>query len=134
MHEPTNPLAESPNPPMRRRAEIARLGSSEAPSGNVPGSVGGPAGPADSGNEKGRLHPQAPERIYEWLDTQMSIARFSGGLRYMGHSYTIAGNERGAPLVRDDVLKRELKAKDEADKAARTDDRRRASDAQGGLL
>ena len=64
----------------------------------------------------------------------MSVARFYGGLRYMGHSYTIAGNERGAPLVRDDVLKRELKAKDEAEKAARTDERRRASDSQGGLL
>ena len=134
MHEPTNPMVITSDAPMRSRNEGPRMAPSQAPSGNVPGSVGGPAGPADSGNEKGRLHPQAPERIYEWLDTQMSIARFSGGLRYMGHSYTIAGNERGAPLVRDDVLKRELKAKDEADKAARTDDRRRASDAQGGLL
>ena len=134
MNEPTNPLAESPNPPMRRRAEIARVASSQAPGGDMPGHSGGTAEPADSGNEKGGLRPQAPERIYGWLDSQMSIARFYGGLRYMGHSYTIAGNERGAPLVRDDVLKRETKAKDEAEKAARTDERRRASDSQGGLL
>ena len=134
MHEPTNPMAESPNPPMRRWAEIARVASSQAPSADMPGYFGGPAEPADSGNEKGCLRAQAPERIYGWLDSQMSIARFYGGLRYMGHRYTIAGNERGAPLVRDDVLKRETKAKYEADKAARTDERRRASDSQGGLL
>lgn len=134
MHEPTNPLAESPDTPMCRRAEAARVASSQAPGGDMPGYFGGPAEPADLGNEKGCLRPQAPERIYGWLDSQMSIARFYGGLRYMGHSYTIAGNERGAPLVRDDVLKRETKAKDEAEKAARTDERRRASDSQGGLL
>ena len=134
MHEPTNPLAESPDTPMRRWAEAARMAPSKGTCGNVPGPTGGTAGPTDSGNDKGCIHPQAPERIYGWLDSQMSIARFYGGLRYMGHSYTIAGNEQGAPLVRDDVLKRELKAKDEADKAARTDDRRRAVDAQGVLL
>ena len=134
MHEPTNPLAESPDTPLRRWAEAARVASSETPSADMPGHSGGTAEPADSGNEKGRLHPQAPERIYGWLDSQMSIARFYGGLRYMGHSYTIAGNERGAPLVRDDVLKRETKDKYEADKAARTDERRRASDAQGVMF
>lgn len=134
MHEPTNPLAESPDSPMRRWAEIARVASSETPSADMPGHSGGTSEPADSGNDKGCIHPQAPERIYGWLDSQMSIARFYGGLRYMGHSYTIAGNEQCAPLVRDDVLKRELKAKDEADKAARTDEQRRASDAQGVML
>lgn len=134
MNDATNPMAESPDTPMRRWNESTRMASSETPSADMPGPVGGPSGPTDSGNEKGCIHHQAPERIYGWLDSQMSIARFYGGLRYMGHSYTIAGNERGAPLVRDDVLKRELKAKDEADKAARTDERRRASDSQGGLL
>ena len=134
MNEPTNPMAESSDAPMRRRAEAVRVASSETPSGDMPGPSGGTAGPADSGNDKGFIHPQAPERIYGWLDSQMSIARFYGGLTYQGHRYTIAGNEQGAPLVRDDVLKRETKAKDEADKAARTDERRRASDSQGGLL
>lgn len=51
MHEPTNPLAESPNPPMRRRAEIARVASIETPSADMPGSVGGPAEPANKSNE-----------------------------------------------------------------------------------
>lgn len=51
MNEPTNPLAESPNQPMRRRAEIARVASSETPSADMPGYFGGPAWPADSGNE-----------------------------------------------------------------------------------
>ena len=134
MHEPTNPLAESPNPPMRRRAEIARVASGQVFVRDMPARTGGTAGLVDKGHEKVGIHPQAPERIYGWRDSQMSVARFYGGLSYMGHSYTIAGNERGAPLVRDDVLKRELKAKDEADKAARTDERRRASDSQGGLL
>ena len=127
-------MAGTPDRPMRRWVEKPRVASSETPSADMPGHSGGTAEPADSGNEKGCLRPQAPERIYGWLDSQMSIARFYGGLSYMGHSYTIAGNERGAPLVRDDVLKRELKAKDEADKAARTEDRRRASDAQGVML
>ena len=57
----------------------------------------------------------APERIHGWLDTQMSIARYWGGLTYMGHSYYVAPTEKGAPLVRSDVLAREAKeAKEDA--------------------
>ena len=52
---------------------------------------------------------EAPERIYGWLDTHMSIARFYGGLTYMGHSYRIASTEGNMPLVRADVLEREAK-------------------------
>ena len=51
--------------------------------------------------------PEAPERIYGWLDTQMSIARHYGGLTYQGQSYRIAAHEDGQPLVRWDVIKRE---------------------------
>lgn len=51
----------------------------------------------------------APERIYGWLDTQLSIARHYGGCKYNGHDYSIALNEEGQPLVRIDVLKRERK-------------------------
>lgn len=51
MHEPTNPLAESPDSPMRRWAEAARMASSGTPSADMPGYFGGPAWPADSGNE-----------------------------------------------------------------------------------
>lgn len=51
----------------------------------------------------------APERIYNWLHTQLSIARFYGGCNYNGASYAIAFNEEGQPLVRTDVIKREAK-------------------------
>ena len=51
MHEPTNPLAESPNPPMRRRAEIARVASSETPSADMPGHSEPVTGNADKSNE-----------------------------------------------------------------------------------
>lgn len=51
----------------------------------------------------------APERIHHWLHTQMSIARFYGGLTYQGHEYLIAYDEPGQPLVRSDVIKREAK-------------------------
>ena len=53
--------------------------------------------------------PAAPERIYHWQQSQMSIARHYGGLTYQGHHYTIAPHEDGQPLVRDDVLAREAK-------------------------
>ena len=33
---------------------------------------------------------EAPERIHGWQHNQMSVARHYGGLRYMGHEYTIA--------------------------------------------
>lgn len=35
----------------------------------------------------------APERIYNWLNTQLSIARFYGGCTYNCASYAIAWNE-----------------------------------------
>jgi hypothetical protein len=53
----------------------------------------------------------APERIYHWLDSQLSIARFYGGITLDGHSYVIAQHEEGQPLVRVDVLAREKKAR-----------------------
>ena len=60
-----------------------------------------------------------PERIHGWKYSQLSIARFYGGITYQGHTYTIAVAEKGAPLVRDDVLVREAKARKAADKAAK---------------
>ena len=60
---------------------------------------------------------QAPERIHHWLDSQLSIARFYGGIHFRGASYVIAFNEPGQPLVRKDVLAREAKARKAADKA-----------------
>ena len=58
------------------------------------------------------LNPQGPpERIYGWMDSQLSIARHYGGMAYQGHDYQIAYSEEGQPLVRVDVLKREVKEK-----------------------
>ena len=60
---------------------------------------------------------QAPERIHHWLDSQLSIARFYGGIHFRGASYVIAFNEPGQPLVRKDVLAREAIERKAADKA-----------------
>jgi len=61
----------------------------------------------------GRLiKPQEPpERIYGWLDSQLSIARFYGGCTYQGHSYVIDPIRPNPPLVRVDVLQRETREK-----------------------
>jgi hypothetical protein len=75
----------------------------------------------------------APDRIYGWLDTQMSIARYSGGLTYMGHSYYVNPKEAGSPLVRSDVLAREAKEAKAAVKAAHWERVAKAG-IQGALL
>lgn len=134
MNDATNPLAGASCRMLRSGAETTRLAPSQAPGGDMPGPSGGTAEPADSGNEKGCLRPQAPERIYGWLDSQMSIARFYGGLRYMGHSYRIAPTEEGMPLVREDVLQAEAKEKAQFAKASRDYARRKSDTAQGDLL
>lgn len=72
----------------------------------------------------------APERIYGWRDTQLSIARFYGGLRYNGHSYVIAFDEEGEPLIRLDVQT----AKERAKRAEARSKTRDASDAQPDLF
>lgn len=59
-----------------------------------------------------------PERIHGWQNSQLSIARFYGGISYQGHRYTIAPAEEGVPLVRADVLAREAKERKAADKVA----------------
>lgn len=58
----------------------------------------------------------APERIYGWLDSQLSIARFYGGITYSGHSYVVDVMDPEYPLVRVDVLNAERKAKRAAEK------------------
>lgn len=59
-----------------------------------------------------------PERIYGWLNSQLSIARHYGGCKYNGADYVIAYNEEGQPLVRMDVVTREAKGAREGKKAA----------------
>ena len=57
-----------------------------------------------------------PERIYNWLDGQLSVARFAGSIRINGATYVVATHEEGQPLVRQDVLMAEAKAKKEGEK------------------
>lgn len=64
------------------------------------------------------LKPQAPEKIFGWRDSQLSIARHYGGLKFRGHSYLIDVNDPDQPLVRQDVFQAEAKAKKQAKKAA----------------
>ena len=53
----------------------------------------------------------APEKIYGWLDSQLSIARFYGGITFRGYSYVIDMEDPDHPLVRRDVLRAEKKKK-----------------------
>ena len=57
-----------------------------------------------------------PERIYNWLDGQLSIARFAGSITINGVTYIVATHEEGQPLVRQDVLVAEAKAKKKGEK------------------
>ena len=54
-----------------------------------------------------------PPRIYNWLDSQLSIARFAGSITINGVTYIVATHEEGQPLVRQDVLLDEAKARKE---------------------
>lgn len=57
-----------------------------------------------------------PERIYGWLDSHLSIARFYGGINYQGHLYQVDLQDPQHPLVRADVLKAERRAGKAADR------------------
>jgi len=59
-----------------------------------------------------------PERIYHWMNTQLSIARFAGGCTLNGARYAIACNEDGHPLVRWDVMQREAKERKKTEQTA----------------
>lgn len=64
-----------------------------------------------------------PDRIHNWLNSQLSIARFYGGITFQGVSYLIAFNEPGQPLVRQDVLTREAKERKAAAKERKAADK-----------
>ena len=57
-----------------------------------------------------------PPRIYHWLSSHLSIARFAGSININGVTYVVATHEEGQPLVRHDVLMAEAKAKKEGEK------------------
>jgi len=60
-----------------------------------------------------KIKPEPPERIYGWLDSQISVARHYGGMKYQGVYYQIDYLSVDEPLVRVDVLAREAKARKE---------------------
>ena len=77
--------------------------------------------------------PEPPERIYGWLETQLSIARHYGGCSYEGFDYVIDAIRPDPPLVRVDVLARENKAKALEARARRLAIKQQAK-AQGNLI
>jgi hypothetical protein len=77
---------------------------------------------------------EPPERIYGWLDTQLSLARHYGGLKYQGHDYQIDYMSVCEPLVRVDVLVRESLVRKEMIKRIDDEAKRLNKLAQGGLL
>lgn len=76
----------------------------------------------------------APEKIYNWIETQLSIARFYGGCKYGGHTYTIDMNDPAYPLVRADVLLAEKRQAVQDKTTRRKDESARAAMAQGELI
>ena len=52
-----------------------------------------------------------PPHIYNWINSQLSIARFAGSITINGVTYVVATHEEGRPLVRQDVLVAEAKKK-----------------------
>ena len=64
------------------------------------------------------MKERTPERIYNWLDSQLSIARHYGGCKFNGADYVIAYNEEGQPLVRSDLLRKQKCRKKEPQAAA----------------
>jgi len=72
----------------------------------------------------------APEKIYGWMDSQLSIARFYGGIDFNGYRYVIDMADPDHPLVRQDVVK---KTKKETKKVQRSE-KDKALLAQLGLL
>ena len=58
-----------------------------------------------------------PERIYNWLNSQLSVARFAGSISINGVTYVVATHEEGQPLVRQDVLMADAKVKEKGENA-----------------
>ena len=79
------------------------------------------------------INPKPPEKIYGWLDTQLSIARYYGGCTYSGHSYLIDMQDPDKPLVRQDILESEAKARKEAAKASKAQAKAAPKAEQGDL-
>ena len=64
----------------------------------------------------------APEKIYGWLDSQLSVARFYGGIKFQGHLYVIDMADPKQPLVRQDIVKAEKLAERKTKRQLKKDD------------
>lgn len=73
------------------------------------------------------------DRIYNWRDSQLSIARFYGGITIQGVRYTLDFTDPDMPLIRDGVKTREQERK-ASDAEYRRDQSVRAIKAQGVLI
>ena len=60
---------------------------------------------------------EAPEKIYGWMDSQLSVARHYGGCTYQGHAYKVDYNDIDQPLVRSDILLQEKTEKKQKNKS-----------------
>jgi hypothetical protein len=78
--------------------------------------------------------PEPPERIYGWRDSQLSVARHYGGMKYQGRDYQIDYLSVGEPLVRVDVLAREAKMRKERAAHIDAEAKRLNKLAQGDLI
>ena len=80
----------------------------------------------------GELPSDPPGIIRGVRDTQLSIARHYGGIKFNDHHYTYFPD--GDELIRDDVLKWVTKARKAADKARKSADAIKVAAHQGALL
>lgn len=74
------------------------------------------------------------DRIYGWLNSQLSIARFYGGIQLGGHRYVIDFEDPERPLVKWDVLKRDRREAAALAKKVRAEAKRSASNRQVDML
>ena len=78
-------------------------------------------------------NPPPPEKIYNGLDSQLSIARFYGGINFRGRYYAIDMNDPDHPLVRQDVAQTEAKDKKAKKRKAKQSEREKAKQAARDL-
>lgn len=77
---------------------------------------------------------QAPEKIYGWLNTQLSTARHYGGCHYNSQPYVIDMDDPKYPLVRRDVYFAELDAKKKEAKKKRAEAKKAEKPMETGNL
>lgn len=77
-----------------------------------------------------KYHDRIPANV--WLGSQLSVSRYFGGCTIQGHSYVV--DPRDNSLVRETVLKAELKAEKRRKNAEKAAKRAEEANLQGELL